>query len=274
MSDENPGRTDHQPRPGGSETGHDDHRGDESDRAVLSQPVEAKNRGDEPDQGEHNAKDGAGSAAQWQKASVVINGVIALAAVLVLFYTVWDGSRRTADRDAQMIVIQESLTEARNANTAIAGQFRLAERPWLTRGSIVMHDSRGNEIDTFSVNAPGRVRMTLENTGRSPALNVKGYGCVMRRPSQDDPTRDECPAALPSDYGIGVGGLFALESDPIAYTVEQLVGLAGGTDQIWFFWGATYDDQFGNSHESHLCSQWSSRNPAIVGCPPGKSTLR
>ena len=163
-----------------------------------------------------------------------------------------------------MVVIQESLKEARaanklsqDANAASDAQFRIAERPWLTRDSVVFRDLRGNEMPTLTNGVPVVVRMVLKNTGRSPALAIDAYACVRIEKRDIDVTRAVCkdsPVELGSS-DVAVDDIHWVHVGPHTFTTEQLELMRSET-QMWFFWGATYTP--------YICTSFL-RKPTLPG---------
>ena len=142
----------------------------------MIQPGETDTSNNGSHQQEDNPENGAHSATSWEKASLVVNAVIAEAAVAVFFYTAWDGSRQAADRAVQMKVIDESLQEARTANQISEAAYKIDQRPWLDfEGHTVQARTRpdGNwENREPAIGNETRIVFSLKNSGKTPAFNV------------------------------------------------------------------------------------------------------
>ena len=156
----------------------------------------------------------------------------------------------------------DALEQTRLSNQMTQEQFQIAERPWLTRGPT----------PDVTVGPPGRdtlLAFVLTNTGRSPALNVRGRGCVLFRETAIVPNASECQqiayqttAVVGTDEDYLLGAIHS-------FTTRQTERLIARELRLWAFIGAEYADQFGNEYESDFCNVFENNGRKWAQCESG-----
>lgn len=172
--------------------------------------------------------------------------------------------------------VHDQLVEMRAANKSSEASTRetlestekalkIGQRPWIVDGST--HGM------TVTLGKDRSVRFYIKNAGRSPALDVRPFGCsVLGGVLTDDfkiASQAEC-APRPVFAIIGPGEDHWISID-LPFEDSELRQIQSGKRKLWILSGATYSDQFGESHHSEFCALGSPESGAWSTCETRKS---
>jgi hypothetical protein len=182
---------------------------------------------------------------QWIVA--ITAGITAVAAICFAVSL----QRQTTKLSAQLA----GSSEARML--ALQEEIRTAQRPWVGLAEASAHLLTSNG---------GGFTIKLQNTGRTPALNLQIAGAV-RVEGMDEPGElPELTTSVPDSTGTLIPGAVYTTDVWFQTSADAVSGLARDQARAVTFLRVTYKDAFLTPHETRICFYWHKSLPAVQPC--------
>jgi hypothetical protein len=146
------------------------------------------------------------------------------------------------------------------------------KRPWVLSSEtpITKPDGEPGPV-VFKPDSETKIRFYLKNSGESPALRTRYYGCL-----DVSPTEPSTDCLIPSEssagaYGPGVAFWQSFLVPPM--NTQLLNAVRNGSFRIWVRVTVEYADQFppAHTHHSSLCFYYSVSTEGWVTCESGST---
>jgi hypothetical protein len=185
---------------------------------------------------------------QWVTAvTAIVAAVAAMAAICFVLGLQRQIRKLSAERiglsEAKMLALQEDI--------------RTAQRAW-----VGLADASAQPLTDNG----GRFTIRLQNTGRTPALDLQIAGTV-RVVGMDEPSElPELTTSVRNSAGTLIPGAVYTTDVWFQTSADAISGLARDQVRAVTFLRVTYKDVFLGPHETRVCFYWSPSMPAVQSC--------
>jgi hypothetical protein len=190
--------------------------------------------------------------------------ILEITVILLIGWEIYEGrsqadilSKMKTSAETTANAAQESVSAAKKSMDVTVKQFRLDQRAWLGFSFKTYKYTVGQPLDT---------PYQIVDTGKTPALNVKGMVVTHFMKKGDIPafnydhrTEISLGTMLPGVAQPGTSYLFASDPPkgvhvkPMKFSMDMYRQLSGGTGYIIVYGKMEYDSVFGGHHWIRFC---------------------